>query len=1015
MGMLVLMSQLVHAQQHGTITGKVTDARDGSALPGVTVQVKGTTLGTATQPDGTFKIDLPNGATTLIFSFVGFGTQEVNVGDRRNINVSMSTSDKDLSEVVVVGYGTQVKRDLTGSVAKVGAREIENFPAPSFESALQGRAAGVVIESGSGKVGQGMKVRVRGTSSISAGSQPLYVIDGMPVISESQSDINNDNTNPLADLNPNDIASVEVLKDASAAAIYGARASNGVVLITTKKGRPGEKTRIELNASTSFSRPTKKRGFLDAKEYTDLVLETARMDGITGARYGDFATEEEGIDYFTNLYTEAILDRFSLGTDWQKQEVNTDWEEEVYRDVAHARQLDLSATGGNEKTRFYASGFYNDQEAVVIVNRFRRYGGRLNLEHSATSRLSLGINLAINRSQLDRVTNDNIFSTPGQLVAQLPISPIYDPTTGELNSRTLYSNGLIDAAYSFNKQVAFRTIGNAFLNYNFTPYLSFRSEVGTDIYNITEQGYNGKQTQDGGGIGRAEYFFTQNASLNTNNYFTFTPRLGEKHSLTSTLGMSYLQNDFSGSTVQGEGFPSDAIKNLAAAGTITSGSSSNQRYTFLSYFLRANYAFRNRYLVSASIRTDGSSRFGPNTRYGWFPAGSLGWIISEEDFLKSSRVLSFLKLRASYGLTGNAEIGNSSYLTLLEVTNYPELPGFRPSLLGNEDLHWEKTAQVDVGLEFGFLNNRISGEIDYYNKQTSDLLLQANIPYSTGFASIYRNTGKLENKGVEITINTRNIDTRDFTWTTSLNLAYNKNKVKDIQGQIIESGQQRAVEGQPIGVFFLPKFAGVDPETGDALYLDAEGKTTTDYSQAERMVVGKANPDWTGGFNNTLTYKGFDLNVFFTFVEGNNIYNRAGVYQAAGFGGGFDNQTKELLDRWQQPGDITSVPRLSYWYGNGHRASSRWIYDGSYIRLKTLTLGYTLPQKAASLLHISGARLYVAGYNLWTRTDYISDPEVNTGVTGARPSSAPENITSGVDFYTIPQARTFTIGLNVKF
>ncbi|SEK88948.1 TonB-linked outer membrane protein, SusC/RagA family [Chitinophaga rupis] len=1010
-GMLLVMSQFAYAQQK-TITGKVTDAKDGSSLPGVTVKAKGTATGTVTIADGSFSINVPNSTNTLVFTFVGYGDQEVNVTNQSNVTVALSTGNKELSEVVVVGYGTQSKRELTGAVAKVQGKELENQPVASFESALQGRAPGVVIESGSGKVGQGIKIRIRGTSSISASSQPLYVIDGLPIISESQSVSTNDATNPLADINPNDIESVEVLKDASASAIYGARAANGVVLITTKKGRQGEKTVFEVNASTGFSKPTKKRGFLDAKQYVDLLMERAANDGRSQFAtplpdFPTFATEQESIDFFQKRITNR-MNVLSLGTDWKNQAVNTNWEDQVYRDVAHTRQLDLSARGGTEKTKFYVSGFYNDQEAIVIVNRFRRYGARMNLEHQASNKLSFGINIAVNRSQLDRISDDNAFSTPGQLVAQAPVSPLTDPETGKLNSSTLYPNGLIDAAYNSNKQITFRTIGNAFATYNILPSLSFRTEFGADLSNLTEQQYLSKLSTDGAPKGTAYYNYTQNTNINTNNYFTFSPSLGENHNLSAVLGMSYQQNDLSTSYVEGENFPSDAIKNLSAAGSITAGTSYNQRYNFLSYFFRANYAFKGKYLAGFSIRSDGSSRFGPDNRYGYFPAGSLGWLISEEDFMKHNSVVSYLKLRASYGLTGNAEIGENQYQTLLEVTNYPNLPGYRPSQIGNTGLKWEKTAQMDAGLEFGLFNNRLSGEVDYYNKQTSDLLLQANVPYTSGFENIYRNVGKMENKGVEVMLNGTIIDGKDFRWTASVNVAYNKNKVKNIQGQILESSgaEQRAVEGQPIGVFFMPKYAGVDPATGDALFYDADGKTTNDYSKAERVVVGKSNPDWTGGFNTNFSYKGFDLSGFFTFVAGNKIYNRAGVYMSNSFAGGYDNQTVDQLRRWQKPGDITDVPRLSAFFTSGDNISSRWLYSGSYIRLKNVTLGYTVPKSVSNILHINSARIYVAGYNLWTKTKYISDPEVNTGVLG--------NIGGGVDFYTVPQARNFTVGLNVK-
>jgi len=1014
MGMLLCMLQFAYAQQR-TVRGRVTDARDGAVLPGVTVKAKGTVAGTVTGADGSYIINLPPAAQTLVFTFVGYADQEVNIAGRQEISIQLSTGNKELSEVVVVGYGTQVRRDLTGAIAKVPSKEIENFPAPSFESAIQGKAAGVVIESGSGKVGQGLKVRIRGTSSISASSQPLYVIDGLPIQTGSISDVNNEITNPVADINPNDIESIEVLKDASAAAIYGARAANGVVLITTKKGRAGQKTVISLDLSSSWGKPTKKRGFLDAKQYVDLVEEAAVNDGRIDFKngYNGFGSEQEAIGAYKAYYESAILDKYALGTDWRNQQVNTNWEDAIYRSVARGNQVNLSASGGNEKTRFFASGFYNAQDAIVIRNKFTRYGGRLNLEHSATDRLSIGLNLSITRSQLDRVSQDNNYSSPGQLVAQLPISPIIDPATGKLNKRTLYANGLLDAALNSDKQTTFRSLGNAYANYNFLPWLSFRTEFGADVMSFYQERFVGKDATDGGGIGFGESSSSQNVSFNTNNYFTISPVLGAQHKLSAVIGMSYLQNDAKEMVAQGRQYPSDAVKNLSGATSITFAGSVNNRYDFLSYFFRANYSFKDKYLAGLSVRTDGSSRFGPNKRYGTFPAASLGWIISQEDFLKDSKVLNFLKLRASYGLTGNAEIGEYEYLSLYGISNYPSLPGFVPTQLGNPDLHWEKTTQADVGIEFGFLGNRLSGEVDYYNKRTTDLLLNVNIPSSTGFDVITRNLGKLRNQGLELTLNSVNIDGA-FRWTTSFNIAFNRNKITDLQGQIIESGQQRAVEGEAIGVFYLQKYLGVDPETGDALYMDKDGKPTTNYGQAVRTVVGNANPDYTGGFTNNFSYKGVDLSAFFTFVQGNEIYNRAGAYESAGFSGGFDNQTTEILRRWQKPGDITDVPRVSISYPTGQRASSRWIYDGSYIRLKTLTLGYTLPKQVLSVLKINSARLYLSGYNLWTKTDYISDPEVNTTPLGSS-SETDRNVAGGTDFYTIPQARTFVVGLNVKF
>ncbi|HNP20943.1 MAG TPA: TonB-dependent receptor [Panacibacter sp.] len=995
------------AQQTKNISGKVIDVKDGSPLSGVTIKGKGSSRVVTSQPDGSFSISLPADISELEFSFVGFA--DITVGISDNMLVKMSASEKSLNEVVVVGFGRAVKRNLTGSIAKVSGREVENFPAPSFESALQGKAAGVVVESGSGKIGQSIKVRIRGTSSISASSQPFYVIDGLPVTSQSQSDVNNDPTNPLADINPNDIESIEVLKDASAAAIYGARAANGVVLITTKKGRNNQKTQIELNVANSWSNPSRKWSFLDARQYVDLIELAATSDGTYDFKndLSGYETLDDAVNDYKSFYEGNILDYFSLGTDWKTQEVNTNWQDQLYNKDAMSKQIDLSVTGGNDKTRFFISGFYNDQDAIVINNTFKRYGGRFNLEHNASAKLSLGINVAVSRSQLNRVSNDNAFSTPGQLVAQLPISPLYD-STGALNKNTLYSNGLFDAQFNSDEQVTFRTLGNAFANYNIIPSLSFRSEFGADILNLDQQAFQGKETIDGGGIGKGNFITSQNVVFNTNNYFTYAPKIGENHKLNAVLGMSYQQGDVSQTFSYGEEYPSDAIKNLAGATSITASSSTGFRYTFLSYFLRGNYSYKNKYLFSASVRTDASSRFGPENRYGWFPAGSVGWVLSEEKFMENISFINFLKLRASWGLTGNAEIGESNYQALYGVSNYPGLPGYIPNQLGNPGLKWEKTAQADAGLEFAVLNNRLNGEVDYYKKHTTDLLLAVNIPATTGYSTILQNLGNMDNQGWEFTLTSRNFDGK-FKWTTSINAGYNKNKVLNIGGQVIEGGGglQRAVEGQPIGVFFMQKFVGVDPETGDAQYLDKDGKITTDYDQAERMVVGKSNPDWTGGFTNTFSYKGFDLNILFTFVQGNNVYNGGGVYMTAGFFNGFDNQTTNMLNAWTQPGDKTDVPRIGYFYGSGSRNSSRWLYEGSYIRLRNVTFGYTMPKKLNTALHITSARLYVAGINLWTATKYPGDPEVNTQTLG--------NIGGGQDFYTIPQPKTITLGLNVKF
>ncbi len=1024
-GILVFHCYTLFAQSK-QFNGKVFDSKDGSPLSGVTVTAKGSKSSALSGPDGNFSIKVGSKSVALHFSYIGYEDMEVPLGSGTDpMLVSLKLSATGLNEVVVVGYGKAQKRDVTGSMTRIDAKEVENFPAPSFESAIQGKAAGVVVTSGSGKLGQAIQVNIRGTSSISASTQPLYVIDGLPVTSVSMSDRTNDPTNPLADINPNDIESLEVLKDASAAVIYGARAANGVVLITTKKGKNGHKTSIELNTNTGISNPARQRHFLNAKQYVGLMEQAAVNDGTYdfNNNISGFPSVDSAISYYKLGTYEPTLDQFALGTDWRNAAVNTNWQAQSLHKNAPSNQINLSASGGSDKTRFFISGFYNDQDAIVINNRFTRYGARFNIDHNATDKLVFGLNLAVDRSQLNKVTNDNSFSSPQELVAQIPISPLIDPGTGLPNNNTLYPNGIYDALYDFDHQTTYRTLGNGYADLTILPFLSFRSEVGVDLMSLNENEFEGKESFDGAGIGKAATISSQSSSLNTNNYFTFNRNLGDDHKLNAVVGMSYLQNDLFRSTASGQNYPSDAVRNFSGATNITAATSTDDRYTFLSYFMRANYSFRQKYLLSASVRTDGSSRFAPSHRYGWFPSVSAGWLLSEEDFLKGSNTFSLLKLRASYGQTGNSEIGESRFQSLFTVTNYPNLPGYTPTQLGSDNLRWEKTSQADVGLDYGLFKGRLSGELDYYHKHTTQLLLNTNIPASTGYfifstgsTTIYQNLGELTNQGVEGTVTSQNF-TGTFKWSTTFNIGYNKNRVGNIGGQIVESSDQlqRAVDGQPLGTWYMQKFVGVDPANGDALYEDANGKPTNVYANAGRFSEGKYLPDVTAGLTNTFSYKGFDLSVFFYGVTGNKLYNSAGVYMSDGFANyNFDNQTTDLLRSWKKPGDITDIPRVGQvglengsFIPTGGSNSTRWLYSGKYLRLKNVSIGYNLPKVITDGLKISSARFYISGTNLFTWTKYPGDPEVNTNTV--------TSVGGGEDFYTIPQAKTFTFGLNVKF
>ncbi|WPP53698.1 SusC/RagA family TonB-linked outer membrane protein [Catalinimonas niigatensis] len=898
-------------------------------------------------------------------------------------------------------------------MASVSGEAIENIPVPTFEQALQGRATGVFIESNNGKLGQGIKVRVRGASSVTASNQPLYVVDGIPITSQSQADSDSE-TNPLADINFNDVASIEILKDASAAAIYGSRASNGVVLITTKRGKEG-RTNFKLNAYTGFNEPTNRREFLSTEEYVELFTEAALNS--------EFDLDRE--------YIEGQFTRYGAGNEasWlvpgAEEYVNTNWQDEVFQRGAIS-QIDLSASGGSEKTTFYASGSYSDQNGLIKTNQFTRISGRLNLDHQATDKLKFGLNFNLARSKNNRVPNDNAFSTPLQIIALPPMTPPVDPRTGELSGNyTLYYNPLLNFAHSSNVATVLRNISNLYATYEIAPSLSFRTEYGIDLLTQNEEQYFGQETArnssapNGLGFNR----WVQVANYTTNNFFQYTKSFAEIHNIDAVFGMSYQQSTTDATEVEGREFPSNAYRQIVSAADITGGESTESGFSFLSYFAQANYKLRDRYLFSVSGRVDGSSRFGANNRYGFFPAASAGWILTEEAFMNDSELLSFLKLRASYGLTGNAEILDAGLINNFAALGlytgeggYAGVPGQRPTQIANPDLRWEQTAQFDIGIDFGLFDDRLTGEIDYYNKDTRDLLLNVNIPATTGFESQLQNVGRLQNSGFEFALYSQNT-TGDFQWSTNFNFARNINQITDLQGQVIEGGfVNRAVEGEPIGVFFAPEYAGVDPANGDALYYlnteNADGslnrETTNNVNLAQRVVIGNPNPDFIGGITNDFAYMGFELNVFFQGVFGNEIYNGGGKFQSAN-ADYFDNQTRDQLRRWQNPGDITDVPQARLFGGNGTAESSRYVQDGSYVRLKTVTLGYNFPVSLLERLNLTSLKVYASGQNLLTFTDYTGwDPEVNTDYLAG-------NISQGNDFYSAPQARTITFGVNLGF
>ncbi|WP_251980256.1 SusC/RagA family TonB-linked outer membrane protein [Salinibacter ruber] len=1029
--LFLLVPGLSHAQDI-TVSGTVTDASTDTPLPGATVSLQGTSQGTATSSDGTYELTVPSEGT-LVFSFVGYTTREIPIEGRTTIDVTLRPGVQQLEGVVKVGFGQQQERSVTGSISQVSSEELEAAEVTSFEEALQGRTPGVRITNSSGKLGQGIRVRIRGNSSVTGDNQPLFVVDGTPLNNQNLSD-NGAPTNPLAQINVNDIESIEVLKDASATAIYGARASNGVVLITTKQGTSGG-SQFSVSLKRGWSGPTNKVDMMNASQYVDYYLEAARNrdEDIGGANVTPFED-----------FVRGSFDGLAAGTDWTQAigdnatpVVDTDWTDQPFADNPTSFEASLSARGGDENTTFYISGVYSKTDGILFQNSYDKISGRANVTHSFSEDFEVGTRLNLNRAINERVPNDNSFATPIQLIAQTPISPVFFPETegvptndqgllteyrptSEVFNRTLYDNGLLYEDNVRHEVTTFRTLGNAFAEYDLLSSLSVRGEFGLDLRTRNADRYwNSKVFQFVGtdqGIGRQVWDrivnYNVDAFLNYNNTFQ------DFHNVTGTAGMQLQSSTTNSALVETQNFPNNNFQQIDSGADIVDSGGSETTYRFLAYFGRLNYNYDDRYFLQLSGRYEGSSRFGSENRYGFFPAASVGWTLTEEDFFPSTDLVNRLKLRASYGITGNAAIGNFPALGLWSASTYAGDSGMNPSQIQNRSLQWEQTQETTLGLDYGLVNNRITGSIDLYYKTTQDLLLDLNVPATTGFLSQTRNVGEVQNKGIEFLVETQNL-TGDFSWSSNFNISFNRNEVTDLRGQVLTGGfVNQAREGEPLGVFYALEYAGVNSENGDALYYvnerDDNGNivnpdaTTNDPNEANRVVIGSPQPDFTGGFGNTFSYKGVQLRVLFTFDQGSQIFDGGGEFKTAN--GRFrDNQHVSQLDAWEEPGDQTDVPEPRLFVNNGAAESSRYLYDASYVRLKNVNLSYDLPTRLVQRLSVSSARIYVTGQNLLTFTDYRWwDPEANADAFSG-------NLGFGNEFYTAPQARSVTGGIRLSF
>ncbi|MFD1188683.1 SusC/RagA family TonB-linked outer membrane protein, partial [Pontibacter rugosus] len=1003
---LVLLLTLVRQAwaQNQTISGTVTDASSGIPLPGVNILVKGTTTGTFTGGDGSFNVKVNDANATLVFSYLGYINQEVKANGRATINIQLKEDAKALSEVVVVGYGTQERRDITGSVASVRSEEIENLPVAGLDQAIQGKIAGVNVTSSSGTPGGGISVRVRGTSSISAGNSPLYVVDGVPVSNSdiSQGGFGNQEINPLSEINPNDIQSIEVLKDASSAAIYGSRASNGVVLITTKKGQAG-KTQVDIDAYSGVQDFTKKVDFLNATEYTNIVNE-ARQN-------------------YMNSNPGKTVDLLGAPA------YNTNWIDEVTRSTASISNLQVSARGGNDKTKFYISAAQFKQEGIILKNEYERKNLRLNLDHAVSSKINIGTNLGVSRSTNNRIIGDNnIFAPWPNALQSRPDQPAYKEDGSYFETqRNNPVQGALEPEY---ETTIFRVFGNIFGTYEIIPNLKYRLSVGGDWYNNKEFQY--EPITSGQGNGTNGYGLSANGVASNyliENTFDYAKSFGELN-LTALVGYTFQEFTTERQYVEGVDFPSASFRYITSAAQITNGTSNWTSNALESYLGRVNLDYADRYLLSLAIRRDGASKFADGNKYGTFPSVSLGWRLSQESFMQDLSFLSDLKLRASYGITGNQE-GINDYAAMALIgggQNYNDQSGVAPSQLPNPDLKWEQTKQTNFGVDFGFLSNRISASADYFIKNTDDLLLSRPLPRTSGYSSITENIGSVENKGFEFAVTTKNL-TGALKWSTNFNIAFIDNKVTKLNNdEPFDRGfVNRVAVGEAIGAFYLLEQEGIyqsDAEVPEKLFakgiragdvkfrdINGDGDITTG---ADRTFVGSAVPDYFGGITNNFSYKGIDLSIFFQYSVGNEIYAMWKEQDAAGnLGAGANNNAiakEEAEDRWTGPGTSNSVPRAIYGAAGTFNAqrSSRFLEDGSYLRLKTLNLGYSLPSTVIDKVGLRKVRVYATAQNLLTFTKYSGfDPEVS--------SNAQDAVTAANDQATLPQLRSFTLGVNIGF
>lgn len=1025
LGIIMLSGQLL--AQTRTVTGKVTDV-SGNPVPNASVVVKGSETGTTTADDGTFTLTIPDNARMLVVSSVGMANQEITIGNRSTFAVVMTTEDKDLQEVVVVGYGTQKKKDVTAAIGKIDPAPIASLVTPSVDRQLGGRTAGVQVTSASGQVNETPRIRIRGVNSVNGSRSPLIVLDGVPMVSGGFSGVAN--TNALTDINPADIESVEVLKDGAATAIFGSRGSNGVIMITTKKGRSG-RSNVTYSNNFGFANPYQKFDLLNAREFVEISNEKFRNAGIAD---------------------QAFMNSENTDTDWQSY---------VYRKNAKAQTHNLSVDGGNDRSTYFFSMNYTDQEGMVITNKVKRYGIRANLEHKVNKWLKISNNITLSRTEdNDQNTGTNALSgAVANSMRALPNVRVMNPDLPQFGGYNVTPNGA-----ALGQDANLRAIENNYTNIgfvlnnnqynskkhriinNFTieikpvNWLTFTSRANIDYYNGTD--FQALDPRHGDGRGSNGFVFNQ--SLNNlrwvlQNFATVNKSFAD-HNFTLTAGTEYQNEKFnsfsgSGSNVSDLFFLQQNLISNSYANQFSGGGYS-EGPGFVSYFGRLNYDYKGKYYAQATFRRDGLSRFAPDLRFGNFPSVSAGWRLSDEDFWQDggiSNIISDLKIRGSWAKVGNDQIagGLFPFLSLYGSRPYGALSGIAIAQVGNSGLTWETQEKTDIGADFGFLNDRFTLSVDWFSNKNNGLVLAAPLPVSFGIPgnSILQNIGDMESKGIEISLGGRVVESRDFTWDLNINYTNVKNKVNALynNADVVDPYNILRV-GQPINALFGYEFAGVNTGNGNPMYIKADGTliqgdiattsyytvlgkddpelgTATSLTSADKKILGNVLPTWFGGINNDLRYKNFSLNMLWRYSGGNMIFNETKgtslLTQA------FMNNGAVILDRWQEAGDVTDVPKL--WYGRDNftnlqnNTNSRFVEKGDFIRLENLQISYALGNKVLGNIlggNVKSFRMFVQGQNLVVITGY-------SGID-------PENISEGgIDLNTVPKPRILSFGLSL--